>query len=529
MIMKKIVHVVMALMSPLLLHQSFSAQSTATIEGVVLEVGTDRPLEGVRVGLSSRGVTPVAYIPFDSRVPPTLGVTDAEGRFSISSTLFGRFRVVPTLDRFVFSRPGQVRAPAEPGVWVQVNQEQPVPRLELRMVRPAVIRGRVLTSDGQPVVGNAGGVALQRYQYDASGKRFLAWVPGIAYPGAAGSFVRMNDRGEFRLYDVPPGEYYLAISGGGQPIGAARTYYYPGTYDEAKANPVRVLGGEDLDIGTITLPPRQKGAQVTFHLKGESSGRGRRIYVGDVMFINPAVGPDEPTVLPMAPGHYDVIVTNGVISRSEFVFGRAAFDVGDLDIDQEVVVTAGAKVTGSLQVDDNGQRSPAFGIRCRIRSRYGLGECLSSAVVPGPHELELEGTSPDSYVMSATAGDRDIAVEGLNITGDTAVEIILTTPGGIVQGSVRDAAGNALPDAVVVIVPDAPYRSFGPHYRAVISDPNGEFELRGIAPGNYKLFAWTELEGAAYRNAEFMKEYDDKGKPVVIEKGTRISMDVTAF
>ena len=62
-----------------------------------------------------------------------------------------------------------------------------------------------------------------------------------------------------------------------------------------------------------------------------------------------------------------------------------------------------------------------------------------------------------------------------------------------------------------------------------IADPNGRFEIHGIAPGSYKLFAWPELEGAAYRNADFMQEFEQRGKPVKIQKRDRVSTDLTVF
>jgi hypothetical protein len=64
-----------------------------------------------------------------------------------------------------------------------------------------------------------------------------------------------------------------------------------------------------------------------------------------------------------------------------------------------------------------------------------------------------------------------------------------------------------------------------PRIRSVVTDSEGRFEIHGIAPGSYKLFAWPELEGAAYRNAEFMKEFEERGKPVKIEKGPQLTVD----
>jgi hypothetical protein len=149
--------------------------------------------------------------------------------------------------------------------------------------------------------------------------------------------------------------------------------------------------------------------------------------------------------------------------------------------------------------------------------------------VPGLHQLDFEALPPDIYVRSVTAGDRDILTNGLNITADTELEITLGHSDAVISGTARAATGEPLINGSVILVPDPPYRGVGLRYYKVMTDPNGQFEIHGIAPGSYKLFAWTELEGAAFRNAEFMKEFDDRGKPINVDQTTRQTVDLTAF
>jgi hypothetical protein len=91
---------------------------------------------------------------------------------------------------------------------------------------------------------------------------------------------------------------------------------------------------------------------------------------------------------------------------------------------------------------------------------------------------------------------------------------------------VKDSKDQAIADAVVALVPDAPLRGAAPLYRSVIADFRGDFELRGIAPGQYHLFAWSELEGAGYRNPEFLKPFENRGKPIRIETTDQIKTDI---
>jgi hypothetical protein len=39
----------------------------------------------------------------------------------------------------------------------------------------------------------------------------------------------------------------------------------------------------------------------------------------------------------------------------------------------------------------------------------------------------------------------------------------------------------------------------------------------------------AELEGAAYRNADFLKEFEDKGVRINAERAARLSADLTAL
>jgi len=518
--MKRVFQLILATIVAIACQTFYSAQGAAMIEGVVIDATSSQPLGNVQVALWSTGTSPIAS-----------AITDAQGHFTLETTQSGRFRVAPTRNGYIYSYPGQTHVSGEPGIWIQVSSGNPLHGLELRMALPGSISGRVLKSDGQPLVGNAGSVALQRYTYGSDGKRTLGWVPGISYAGAGGSFQRTDDRGQFRLYDLPPGEYYLTVSGGGGAIGAPNVYFYPGVSDESKAVPIRVKGGDDIQVGTLSLPSRQIGTSVTLHLKNSTGAGGKQVYIGDNMLVLTALNkPDELVLPPIVQGHFDIVVTSRV--RPFAVdYATVSLEVGATALDKELELKPGATISGTLMVEDaSGKRSIApSSIQCRLRSHYGLYNCSGAQVVPAAFEIELDGLSTDEYVLSVKENDRDALVEGLNIVGDTNIQIVLVGKGGAAQGTVRDTAGNTLPDAVVALVPDAPYRKTGVLYRKVISDPNGKFEIHGIGPGAYKLFAWAELEGAGYRNADFMKEFDERGQHVMFEKESKVSIDLIAF
>lgn len=541
-------------LSALALGVTVLAQSVPDIEGVVLENGTNRAMANVQVSLTPESPSRVLYGATTYRAPTALKtvVTDKDGRFIATGLPPGRYRLSTALEGFVFLRPDRLKASRDIGVWVQVGAGQTVRGVELKMVREGTISGRVLDVTGQPIPGNAASVTLQRYTYDENGNRRLAWVPGISYPNAAGSFLRMNDRGEYRFYGLPPGEYFLTVSGSDFAMTTGRirkTTYYPGVTDEARAEPIRVDAGQEIRLNTL-VPIETSGPAVRLRFTNPPSEPGGiSIHIGQGALFgsrNAFGGPDKFELAGVAPGHYEALI----VTSNSFV--KTSFDVGTTSIDQEITLNPGARVQIRRFVEDAaGQRFPgSFGCSLRTESgspflcgaeldgsmyvrgtlpSFSLDRKPPPTIAHGAYQFDLGDVPNNAYVVSATAGGRDILRDGLKIDGNTEIEIVMTSPGSFITGTVSDSMGNKLSDAVVALVPDATRRNFSHFYRSGISDVNGSFELRGVGPGNYHLFAWSDLEGAAYRNADFMKPFEDRGTPVRVEKGASLSINLTAL
>src|SRR6185436_19264631 len=111
---------------------------------------------------------------------------------------------------------------------------------ELSLIPGATIGGRIFDDKGQ-LMSNA---VVQAFT--------VAYAFGRATLAPLVSKVA-DDRGEFRLFWVPPGEYYLAVTPApvapapGVPAAASPLKtYYPGVTDIALARMVTVTGGEDM-------------------------------------------------------------------------------------------------------------------------------------------------------------------------------------------------------------------------------------------------------------------------------------------
>ena len=80
------------------------------------------------------------------------------------------------------------------------------------------------------------------------------------------------------------------------------------------------------------------------------------------------------------------------------------------------------------------------------------------------------------------------------------------------------ATGGALENAryTVVLIPDRERRGIHEHYRAVSTDSDGRFEIRSIAPGDYRVLTWDSVHSIPFLDVEFMRPFEELGLAVSV-------------
>jgi hypothetical protein len=149
-------------------------------------------------------------------------------------------------------------------------------------------------------------------------------------------------------------------------------------------------------------------------------------------------------------------------------------------------------------------------------------------VVPGDFRVEIQPPNlQNSYVKSIQLGRTDVLNGGLHLESsvDTPLRVVISTRGGTLDGRVLDSAGKIAINAKVVLVPAAARRQRGDLHRSVSADDSGRFQLRGLPPGDYKLFAWERVEDGAWQDPDFMRLYENRGKAVRIAEDGRVTAD----
>jgi hypothetical protein len=137
------------------------------------------------------------------------------------------------------------------------------------------------------------------------------------------------------------------------------------------------------------------------------------------------------------------------------------------------------------------------------------------------YNLEISELPEDSYVESVRVADQDASDRILDLSkivgSGVRMEITLNSNGGRLDGTVENENHQAVAGATVVLVPVTNDRKQLFLFRAVNTNRNGRFTLRGIVPGDYKLLAWEDAEPGAWQDPDFLSTYEDRAEKITIQ------------
>src|SRR5688572_4330765 len=237
-------------------------QQKASVEGSVSNSSTGQPVAGARVTLTQQG---------ESRTEVASALADQNGRFSVQ-VAEGSYTVRFQANGFVPRVYGQ-RAADDPPFGINLGAGQTARNVNVSLTPAANVSGRVRDELDRPLVNVP--VQLLHYSYNEEGER--TYQPMGA--------VQTDDRGEYRLYWVTPGRYYLfagkapsnpilemmSVVLGGMNASGSRVppvkghAFYPGVTDIVNARSLDLQPGADLQAVDITVVAEPQ----TYTLKGK--------------------------------------------------------------------------------------------------------------------------------------------------------------------------------------------------------------------------------------------------------------------
>jgi hypothetical protein len=173
-----------------------SAQpESCTVQGTVVAAATGEPLKSAVVVLIDR-----------SHVDPPRGVTDANGQFVITGIPAGSYH-------FRASKVGYVEqayhpdGSGGPAGMLDLDAGEKLDKVAFRLTRAAAIIGRVTDELGESVADLMMMALVSKTSMMDEGRRSLPENQKVPLQVAW-----TDDHGEYRLYNLPPGGYYVVAN-----------------------------------------------------------------------------------------------------------------------------------------------------------------------------------------------------------------------------------------------------------------------------------------------------------------------------
>jgi len=508
-------------------------EDLCTIEGQAVNALTGEPVKKAQVIMNNLG----------GRANANLGaITDAAGHFTIEKIDPGRYNISAERNGYVHFQYG-ARTPDRPGAPVTLDPGQKRRDLVLKLVPQGVITGKVLDEDGEPV--EYAQIRAMRYAF-VRGKRQMA----------GGVTSGTDDLGEYRIYGLSPGKYYISASyrrhssmtptQDRQPAAEANEgyapTYFPGTTDPGSASAIQVPAGAMLGGVDITLR-KARTVRIRGHLVNPAGEElppfvSIRVVPRDGVFLNSPYmaragrgGVFE--IRDLTPGAYMLLAQWS--DENKFRMVRQPVEVGNSNLDDvTVLLTPAMSLKGQLRVDGTADVNlGSANILLTPQGPMPMGMANARADEDGMFTLDnvnadsyavtVRGLPPTFFVKSIRMGDTDALDAGLDLTQGSAgtLDILVSPNGGEIDGVVANSKGEFASGATVVLVPDAAHRQRTDLFKTTATDTSGHFSLKGISPGEYKLFAWEDIEPGAYQDPEFLAPFENQGESVTIREGSR--------
>lgn len=537
---------------------------TGAISGTVTSDAAPRPLRLATVVLigATTGVVKVTS-------------TDSDGKFTFGSLPADRYSIGASKLPYLGAVAG-ARRPARPGTPVVLAAAQKITDVVIRLPLGAAISGTVLDERGQPASAM---VSVQQRRLQ-NGERVLVSV---------GSGANTDERGRYRIYGLPPGEYVVsafrfavtataprqlsdrefddALRGTVPPPEPAPPQmryvptYYPGTSRPSDAGGILVAAGDermDVDVRLETATPARLEGSV-------STSDGQTVPNASVLLQSVAgsvlqnssasrVGQDGRFLLTnVQPGSYVLSCTQSGPQGS--LFGSLVVDVAGDQSGLQLMLRPPASLKGRIVFDGTSPAPPVTSVQPTLKSMSKAvvvsatvtptdpsGNFTMLRVAPGPYMINgplsfgANANSMTWALQSVTADGKDITDRPIDITLDNApkdIVLTFTDKWQGVTGKLSQASGAPATDYTVIVFPsDKSYWLTGS--RRILTarpDSSGQFALAGpgpisLPPGEYLLAAVTELDRDEQFDPALLASLVSAAVPLTIAPGERKVQDL---
>lgn len=531
-----------------------TSPKTGAISGRVIRANNGQPIAKVKVVLiKQKAPLPSGAIEdFSSLQSSTM--TDGEGKFEFDDLEPSSYIVSAEKPGFIdetassngdgSSRTLTVKAGATEG------------GIEFRLLQGAVLAGRVLNEDGEPMPKAM--ISVMRTVYSLKGKSLQPF-----------KMETTNDLGEFRVYGLAPGSYFVFAlvqeevesvfqrKGSSQKTLVYPPVYYPGTQKESDAAPIRLTAGEEARAdfslapvhaivvrGKVVGVPRGKNGEPQQTMVILGSDRSEMISMPHIAQLEKD-GKFE--LQNVTPGNYTLVALSGEQrgAMGSGLLGRTDISAGETDIDgvEIAIEPYSGTIKGRVIVEGTSKPGQSEGLMINLQpqeaatSSSGLfGESGGAGYVTkdGTFTLQSFGDGmfsvnvtasrsgfEDWYLKSIRYAGQDGTENGIKITSARGeLELVMRTDGPKVSGVALDPKDKPLPNAHVVLIPEARWRKRVDLYLTATTDASGHFEFRGVMPSDYTaMVVPNSAPEGIYFDPDWVREHEAEGVAVKVDKG----------
>jgi len=520
-------------------------KGSAIIRGQVLAAATGLPIRRAQVRAMS----------MDGRGGGGVTSTDDQGRFEIKELIAGRYTVTASKGSFVATQFGQ-RRPAEPGTPLELSDAQTADKVNFALARGGVIAGRIMDDSGDPVAGTQ--VLALRYAF-ANGARRLVPAP------ADGSSDRTDDQGGFRLYGLPPGDYYVSATyramsmmmttGTNTEADGFAPTYFPGAANLGEATRISIRAGQEMTGANFSLLVARMA-----RIRGRALNSLGEPVARTMLMLAPAdptqmsfnmsnamVRPDgsfEFTNVP--PGRYNLNLRPMQMQDPTSEFGVLPITVGSDDIDNVVITTSLGAVARGVVVSDDGSpltfRPEQLQVTANLTEPMMMMGSQPQTKVHPDYTFEISGLfdrrlirpfGPAGWMLKSVFLDGvDVTDNGVEFTPGRAVEglqVVMTQKLTNLSGLVTDDRNQPVIDATVIMFSanKDDWKFASRFQRTSRPDTVGRYKFENMPPReDYLLIAVQNLESGQASDPEFLARAREEAKPFTLGDGETKAVDI---
>jgi len=499
---------------------------TATIRGRVVAAGTNAPMARVEVRAQ------LAESQANKMV-----TTDANGAYELTELPAGKFTVTAFKPNYIRVAHGQTK-PTGLGKPVDVADGQTLGDINFALQRSAAITGKIVDEFGEPVTDVM--VVTTQLRYINGERRMMP---------TGGRPIQTNDLGEYRLYGLTPGQYYLSatlrnlfMGGDTDDRSAYAATYFPGTANMAEAQRITVASGQTVAGVNMTLLPVHAA-----RVSGTAFDSAGKPLAGAMVIATERIGFG---IAPRGPSQVrpDGTFTLGGITPGDYILrvmgsdevGMQPVTVTDGDVRGVQIVTGRqSTIRGHILVDRGATppRASAFNVSVvGVPPNVGGGP----GRINDDYTFELRATAGPNRIMAQPSGDWrlhavrlngvDITDSGLDVPANSVVEgvsIEMTTRVTEVTGKVMDQNGAPVRDAWVVVFAQDADRWMPPTRYVSAGRPDVSLAYHARVPeGDYFVVALEDLELGEWSDPEFLSRMRERATRVSVADGERKNLDV---